>query len=54
MSAKARHPEDTMHPEFMRRIAADHIADLTRQAARFRRTHPARRLLRNPLRRVAR
>jgi hypothetical protein len=42
-----------MHPEFVRQIAADHIAHLTRQAVESRRTSPTRRLLRNPLRRIA-
>ena len=42
-----------MHPDFERQIAADHIARLTRQAVESRRARPARKLPRNPLRRLA-
>jgi hypothetical protein len=45
-----------MHPDLVRQIAADHIADLTREAVQSRLArldHPARRLPRNPLRRIA-
>jgi hypothetical protein len=41
-----------MHPDLVRQIAADHIADLTQQAVRSRRARSTRRLMRNPLRRI--
>jgi hypothetical protein len=41
-----------MHPDLIRQIAADRIADLTEQAVRSRRARSARRLLRNPLCRI--
>jgi hypothetical protein len=42
-----------MHPELSRQIAADHIADLTRQAVQSRRARPVRKLQLNLLRRIA-